>query len=233
MLQLHEAYWGSPAALSWDDTDAESTWLATDLGGKFEQGDSSASDLVSAEGVNYKRRETAEQDRNFCTLALRRKNLMAASRDDLLKKFLDHLQLRELELHKLSWEKFTREFKLTDKGTQQRAKIEQQLSFPSQSTIPNLHETPAHETAPAVIIEPRSVSFADGCTIQRYYYTKVLLSKVLFIQRYYWVSRFPELKPSQYFLMTGRPQELVRSFGLAFPSKNGAALQRPRNACSC
>ena len=55
------------------------------------------------------------------------------------KNHLDHLQLRELELHKLSWGKFTREFKLTDKGTQQRAKIEQQLSSPSQSTIPNLH----------------------------------------------------------------------------------------------
>lgn len=158
LLELHEAYWGSPAALSCDDTKAESAWLATNLGGIFEQGDSSASDLVSAEGVNYKRRETAEQDRNFCTLAFRRKNLLAASRDDLVKKFLDHLQLRELELHKLSWGKFTREFKLTDKGTQQRAKIEQQLSSPSQSTIPNLHKTPA----PTAIIEPRFVSFADA-----------------------------------------------------------------------
>ena len=83
LLELHEAYWGSPAALSWDDTEAESAWLATDLGGVFEQGDSSASDLVSAEGVNYKRRETAEQDRNFCTLAFRRKNLLAASRKEI------------------------------------------------------------------------------------------------------------------------------------------------------
>ena len=83
MLELHEAYWGSHAALSWYDTEAESAWLATDLGGVFEQGDSSASDLVSAEGVNYKRRETAEQDRNFCTLAFRRKNLLAASRKEI------------------------------------------------------------------------------------------------------------------------------------------------------
>ena len=33
--------------------------------------------------------------------------------------------------------------------------------------------------------------------------------------------------------LTGRQQELVRSFGFFSPSRNGAALQRPRNACSC
>ena len=30
-----------------------------------------------------------------------------------------------------------------------------------------------------------SYGTSAGCAIQRYYYTKVLLSKVLFIQRYY------------------------------------------------
>ena len=128
LLGLIEAFWGSKAAYTEDDVNAETEWRARFHGGKLSQDDLAADAYVALEAVRFRAAEMTSYGQ-FKTETDRVKNLLAGATKALSGNFLDHLQSKGLELHRLDWIQVTREFQLADRAMRDRAKTELSLDM--------------------------------------------------------------------------------------------------------
>jgi len=126
LLDLIASFWGSEAAYCEDDLKAELAWRAADLtgasGGTFARGEDTATTLIAREAQLYKAREIAARGKPFCIPMERARNLLAAAGHDLTEQLLNHLQIKELELERLTWGELTSELVKTDRAILDRRK---------------------------------------------------------------------------------------------------------------
>ena len=148
-LDLIASFWGSAAAYCEDDLKAEVAWRAANMPGgsgprgTFTQGEDSAATLVAREAQLFKAREIASRGKPFCIPMDRARNLLTAAGPTMIEHFLNHLQVNQLELDKLSWGQLTSELIKADRAILDRRKTMGFLT-PEKPVQTPLEVSPAH-----------------------------------------------------------------------------------------